>query len=98
MIKFRKWEEARREDPNQRSLFDMPQEDEIEIGDEVKIEIGDEVKYSPNNTKYESEVTGFVADFVNNGDGYNILVPTPGDPGRMIRLWRNKGKFTKTGK
>lgn len=63
-------------------------------------EIGDEVTYTPNNPKYEDEVTGFVAEKIKgtaDDTGYEVLVNDEFGQ-RAIRLWTSRGTFTKTGK
>lgn len=60
-------------------------------------EIGDEVTYTPKNTKYEEPVTGHVAEILNDGKGYKLLVPLDDDPANTVRVWTDKGTITKTG-
>lgn len=63
-----------------------------------EIDIGDEITYTPTKRKYEDELTGFVAERLNGGTGYEVLAPLEGDPQRSIRIWRDNGIIVKTGK
>lgn len=50
----------------------------------------DRVTFKPFYQR-ETPTTGVVQEIVNDGRGYNILSPLPGDPSRVVRVWLEDG-------
>jgi hypothetical protein len=47
--------------------------------------------FLPNNSKHHCEVSGTFIEWINGGDGAHILAPLPGDPCRVVRVWKDDG-------
>lgn len=53
--------------------------------------------FTPFRTPRHCAVSGLFVEWINNGDGAHILAPLPGDPGRIVRVWKLDGEITVTG-
>ncbi len=70
--------------------FEAPKVEPFKAGDNVTF-----TPDSPRNTK----TTGLLVEQIKNTSdavGWHILAPLPGDPGRIVRVWAEDGKLTKT--
>jgi hypothetical protein len=58
---------------------------------------GDDVVFTPTS-KRDSVVKGKLVESIKNTSGepgYHILAPLPGDPGRIVRVWKSNGSIEK---
>ncbi len=83
------------------SLTKVSEETKPAVVKAEDIKPGDKIDWTPNESekRYYGPISGIVADVVPGSSGgfrVDILAPLPGDPSRIVSVWDNRGRITRT--